>query len=314
MRSATKRSACDQKIGSESIGSCAEDNLHLDLSISDDYPSGSMRRALSVVTHSQRLSSRALTQIFIAFGLALGIGCSAATTTFSSLSDQGIVPVSSENPFMGSNLFLAKEMEESSYLYNFLKERGAPQAIALQGEREDDARMIMYYSGARESYSATPHIDPTLRNREWIISGPFALDRSSYREVSQLPATQGAVFEIFGRREVLGGPLRAPETRVIAPAFVPTPKANAPRKRSPKKGTTNQSAAPSPSSPGGEPANFDQQAIAEARAKERGVSVSGSTSSVSSPGTPQSKPTRGPLIQSELTRRQVIPAATPPSR
>jgi len=261
------------------------------------------------------MSRRPALVTLVGSALLVSLGCSAATTTFSSLSNQGIVPVSSENPFMGSNLFLAKEMEESSYLYNFLKERGAPQAIALQGEKEEEAQMTMYYSGTHESYSATPQIDPTLRNREWIIRGPYALDRSVYREVSQLPPSDGAVFEIFGRREVLGGPVRAAETRVIAPAFVPTPKPKLHRKK--RKAKTEQPAtteSTTTASSGDAPSNFDQEALAEARAKGQGSSSSATPNANSAPKAPRAKATAGPLVVFERIKPQVLPGATPSTR
>jgi hypothetical protein len=42
--------------------------------------------------------------------------------------NQGLVPVSADSPFVGANVYLAKEMEDSLYLYNFLRSRGSPGA------------------------------------------------------------------------------------------------------------------------------------------------------------------------------------------
>lgn len=202
--------------------------------------------------------------------------CSTAkNAAYPSLVNNGIVAVSSENPFMGSNIFLAKEMEESNYLYNFLKERGSPQAIEVVGKSEETAEIQLFYSAKQEVYTASPQFDPQLKTKEWIVRGPYGIDRLAYRQVSNLPADNGGVFEIFGRREVLGGEVKTAQTRVIAPAFVPTPKPVVRRAKKPVASKT----ADTPSWTN--PTNFDQQAIAESR----GLIPKGS-----------SPPTKGPAV------------------
>lgn len=168
---------------------------------------------------------------------------------------------------MGANLFLAREMEQSVYLYNFMKERGAPQGIELKGDSEDDAEAHLYYTSGPEEYLAKPAPRPrfarnTDTRREWIIIGPFSVDKERYREIQQLEATNGGAFEIFGRREFLGQQ-SSPGTQVaLRPVFVPTP--IPPKKRIVKRKTAVDTSASS-SLNQKEPVNFDQQALKEAK-------------------------------------------------
>jgi hypothetical protein len=189
--------------------------------------------------------------------------CSSRNTTFYSLANEGLIPVSIDNPHVGSNVFLAEEMEQSNYLYSFLKSRGAPQGIEILGTSEKSAELRLYFSDKREMYKATPQFDPQNKSKEWIIKGPYGLDREAYRALQQLHSEHGAVFEIFGKREVLGGVARAAEVRVIAPAFVPTPRPTPRpvRKVTPSAPTT--ATGPDIGFTGGG-SNLDQEALIEA--------------------------------------------------
>jgi hypothetical protein len=195
----------------------------------------------------------------------LAIACSSNTPHITPLLNQGIIPVSTDNPYVGSNLFLGKEMETSTYLHNFLRQRGAPQAIELRGSSDTSAEARLYYAGRREYYIATPSLDKTTKIREWIIRGPYAVERENFKQVSLLPAADRAVFEIFGRKEVIGQEAIALERRYIAPAFVPTPTPVPTRRPQPKKKPSGEAGAaqatPTPSAP----MNFDQRALLEAK-------------------------------------------------
>jgi hypothetical protein len=217
---------------------------------------------------------------------------------------------------MGSNIFLAKEMEESNYLYKFMKEKGAPQAIELTGTSEDTSSMRLFYSAKQELYTASPQIDPTLRSREWIIRGPYAIERADYREVSQLDGSAGGVFEIFGHREVLGGPAVAAESRVIAPAFVEPAHSgrNSSRHKKGTSGATKQTGGAAATGVTGPATNFDQQALEEAR--KGGLALPNTPKPSSSPTKIAPAPS-GPAVSIERSSAVVIPgekavaAATP---
>jgi len=218
----------------------------------------------------------------VAILLSVAIGCAAGSpSTFSSLSGQGVLSVSTENPFVGANIFLSNEMEESRYLYNFMREKGAPQAIELSGREISESELKMYYSGRQEMYTAVPEFDRSLGKKEWIVRGPYALDRASYRQVTALPSGQGGVFQVFGRREVLGGELRATETRVIPPVYIEPPQPKPVKRKVKPKVTTTQTVAVV-EDPLIDLRLVDQQALAEARqgkktpingAKEPSVSI-----------------------------------------
>lgn len=194
-------------------------------------------------------------------------GCS-NSSPFSSLRNEGVVPISSNNPFVGGNLFLAREMEHSTYLYNFIKQRGAPQGIELMGDSDNSVEVKMLYAAQREVYFARPHLHKQGEqvHREWIIRGPYAVDRTDYRAVTSLPTEERAVFEMFGRMETFGRDSSVPVKSVILPAFVPTPQPTPrPKPRKPKADAA-AAAGPTPTpTPEAGPMNFDQKALVEAR-------------------------------------------------
>lgn len=178
--------------------------------------------------------------------------------------------MSAESPFVGANLYLAKEMEDSLYLYNFLRTRGSPRAIEIIGNSERSAELHLFYPAKQEVYRATPQRDPLTKAKEWIIRGPYAIDRSLHRSVATLGSETSGVFEVFGRREVIGGAAQAAQVRVIEPAFVPTPTpAPTPRRRATKKPAMTDEATGPAVAIQGTPMNFDQQAILEARSPTR---------------------------------------------
>jgi hypothetical protein len=217
--------------------------------------------------------------VFSALALAVGIfggGCSTNTPSFDGLANRGITPISPQSPYMGSNVFLAQEMEHSLFLYNFIQSRGSPQAIQLQGSSELTSELTMFYSREREYYLAIPRIDPTTQGKEWIIRGPFPITREQYPHVAHLSPDEGGVFEVFGRQETYGGPGKAAESRVIRPAFIPTPPPTpAPIKRRVKK--VSPSAAQETAGPSiavqGTPINLDQEALLEARRSPTGAAT-----------------------------------------
>jgi hypothetical protein len=175
-----------------------------------------------------------------------------------------MVPVSSDNPYVGANLFLASEMERSSYLYNFLRAKGPPQALELTGSEPDALEVKMFYAKRRELFIGAVNVEKRGKTtvREWIVRGPYAIERDYARNVSRLPTSDHAVFQLWGQRETLGDAARPLVQSVINPAFVPTPTPRPtprPRPKAPAvKATPAPTAVPMPM-------NFDQKAIQDYR-------------------------------------------------
>jgi hypothetical protein len=111
--------------------------------------------------------------------LLLLIGCS-NPKGFESLSGEGVLPVSTTNAFLGSNLFLSQEFEKSSYLRNFFQARGAPHAIEIK----DGRNMLFFYPKDREYYEAS--LVSSEVDYQWITRGPFPMDRKIFLKVSHL--------------------------------------------------------------------------------------------------------------------------------
>ena len=213
------------------------------------------------------LKSIFISAIYLA-SLIFVIGCAPRHPSFSSVTGKGVLPVSGTNPFMGANIFLAHEMEESTYLYNFLKKEGAPQAIRLTGQIPASATLELFYVNRLTLYRATTQRDLVLGHREWIIEGPYPISRKAFQSLHGIQGKETGIFEVFGKREILDGRQQTTSIRSIPPVFVPTPKPRKPAivrkkrrgKKQPAKSTPVVAKIDSRA-----PMNYDQKALFEAR-------------------------------------------------
>lgn len=214
------------------------------------------------------------------------------------LGNKGILPLSGDNPYLGTNLFVAQQMEQSGFLFKFIQSKGGPRAIRLDEANWGRPILTLYYPESQESFVA--EYGPNENFNEWMIRGPYPLSRFDYRYLRQINPhlNQEPAFVIFGQKwqfkpasqwennSVNQKPLDwspsplSRQARVssgptqVVPEFIIPP---APRKISHKKpikkgGHTPDkevpSASPTPGSQGlpfGLPLNADQQAIALSR-------------------------------------------------
>jgi hypothetical protein len=260
--------------------------------------------------------------VFSAAAILVGFfagGCSTNTPAFDGIANRGITPVSAESPYIGTNVFLAQEMEQSLFLYNFIQSRGSPQAIQLQGNGEMKSELMMFYSREREYYSAIPRIDPATKGREWIIRGPFPITREHYPHVAHLSPDNGGVFEVFGRRETYGGPGKAVESRVISPAFIPTPAPTPiPVRKRVKKAAQPVSAADESSGPSiavqGTPFNLDQEALFEARRTPTVTAATPAAQPSPKAAAAPNRPSLGAALQSAVSSTPVATSTPKPAK
>lgn len=218
-------------------------------------------------SYALSFKSVVISALYIA-SLVFVVGCAPRHPSFSSVTGKGVLPVSSTNPFMGANIFLAHEMEESTYLYNFLKKEGAPQAIRLTGQIPASATLELFYVNRLTLYRATTQRDLVLGHREWIIEGPYPISRKAFQSLRGIQGKETGIFEVFGKREILDGRQQTTSIRSIPPVFVPTPKPSKPaivrkKRRGKKRPTKSPPVAAKIDS--GAPMNYDQKALFEAR-------------------------------------------------
>jgi hypothetical protein len=111
---------------------------------------------------------------------------------FEKLLDAGLLPLSSTNPYVGSNMLLAKEIQDSTFLYHFIKQRGAPKVVSF--DRTGDT-MHLYYPLEKEYYIAD------FNDLEWIIRGPHPIKRSEYQLIIgyQHHDKDSTVLNIWGK-------------------------------------------------------------------------------------------------------------------
>ena len=197
-------------------------------------------------------------------GTSLLLSCASPLESFPTLANQGILPLSTTNAYVGSNLFVAGEFEQSAFLFNFLKARGAPAAIELVDEgMRSKPRMLMFYPKDKEVFAAD--LITKENSREWVIRGPFRIERKDYKNIARLDMSLigEPVFQYRGRPYRFKFQPEAPVKVVtpVVPTPAPTPKPK-PKKKTPPKiiTSTGDVGIPTPV-PEWKPLNSDQQAL-----------------------------------------------------
>lgn len=212
---------------------------------------------------TSRLAARSsLRAILLALTLIVSACAPGRMDEYPTLANQGVLPLSTTNAYVGSNLFLAREAERSPYLYNFLKGKGGPTAIEIVEPQFGPARVLMFYPRDRETYAAD--IVEKDFMRQWIIRGPYAIQRKDYRRLASLDAAMNGepVFFIRGKLERFRFEPPPTSTQILEP-IIPTPKPTPKPKAKPKakKSASVITAKPTESPAIFRPLNTDQQAI-----------------------------------------------------
>ncbi len=202
-------------------------------------------------------------------------GCSTKIET-PGLANKGILPLSTTDPYLGSNIFIAREMETSSYLYNFIKTRGAPIAIELTDTSFHPPHMLLFYPAQKEVYAAellwrkiTLSGSKTMQKKEWIIRGPYLIEREDYRTLAGLEmGLQGQpVLVLNGKIQQFTPARKEQDTKRVAVAIVPPTPPPTPtpvKKRGPAKAAPEKSPVESEEESllkNFKPLNLDQRAI-----------------------------------------------------
>ncbi len=171
------------------------------------------------------------TRLFLLYGTLffISLGC-APKSKFESLIDQGPLILSSDNPYIAQNLFLAKEAEISDYLNKFLNHRGAPDAIGISDRGET---IELFYPKAKERYVGVRTLaesESGFPQYEWIIRGPDLIPRSAFRSLGRPTGRQTKkiseppVFFVHGQITRFTGPLR--QLQAVRPSPTPSPTAS----------------------------------------------------------------------------------------
>ncbi len=168
--------------------------------------------------------------------VALFIGCGPSLPApHAGLTNEGVLLLSSDNPYVGTNRYLANEIERSTVLRHFLENRGAPQAIRVQRVRFGDlTTLYMFYPEKREYYSAeiieSARKDPR-KYEDWVIKGPFRTERNDFGVLRQMVGEiKDPIFIVNGEQQYFKGSVQskpievASRTDVYSTIPAPTPK------------------------------------------------------------------------------------------
>ncbi len=150
-------------------------------------------------------------------------GCAATTAPKNPLVNRGILPLSTNNPYLGSNLAVATEAERSSYLFQFLKSRGAPVAIEIEQDKFSAPHLVMYYPREKEVFVAV--LDQRETSYQWVVTGPFGIEREDFRKLAELNTALAGepVFMIRGQRYRFRFQKDESARRVLVPVLPPEP-------------------------------------------------------------------------------------------
>ena len=191
------------------------------------------------------------------------LSCSASVPIPPGLANKGILPLSSSDPYFGSNTFLSTEMEQSTYLHNFIKTEGGPAAIELVQETFGETRLIMYYPRRDQTYVAVPQVK--AEQRQWIVRGPYPIEREDFRRLKTVQAGIKAAppFMVWGRLYRFTPEVEQKPAQTLTPILLPTPtpKPRVVRKVEPPSVKEEPSPSPDGKASPFTPLNTDQQAL-----------------------------------------------------
>lgn len=194
-------------------------------------------------------------------------GCSGSIGSYQSLANRGILALSEDNPYLGTNLFIAQEASKSKVFFNFLHGRGAPTAIEIHDKPFEPLRMHLFYPQERAYYTA--ELSSRESSGQWIVRGPFQVSRLDFKELAPLQAALKTepLFVIQGRPYRFGSAGFTDKPRVLTP-LLPGPTATPtatprPKRRAPAKPTAVSVPAgtPTPAVDPNRPLNSDQRAL-----------------------------------------------------
>lgn len=148
--------------------------------------------------------SRSIIAIVASAIFFFGCSFSEPEPNFPGLSNRGLVPLSTANAYVGSNLFLASEMEKSPALLHFIQSRGGPQALRVIERKMRSPELILYYPREDSMYIAELNASRSAYN--WVVRGPIRIPRHEAKyltpenlELSGEPLL--VVFNQFARYE-----------------------------------------------------------------------------------------------------------------
>ena len=161
---------------------------------------------------------------------------------YPTLANQGILLLSANNPYLGSNLFLGDELEESSYLFNFFRHRGAPTAIEIVDRGAvAPVKMLLFYPRDKEVFTADRQEFRAVQDGpvkfEWVVKGPYPIDRRDYSALAGIATSFNSEpkFMIHGKPYQFRYHREQVAKQVIKPVAPPKPPARKPVKKKPKK-------------------------------------------------------------------------------
>ena len=157
--------------------------------------------------------------ITLLFSMCL-CGCSSTfqynDALYDRIKNRGMIPLSTDNPFLAANLLVSKEAERSPVFKGFIQHRGAPPVIRVEKTLFSPALLQFYYPHNKEFYTLDADGD------SWIIGGPYPIDREHMVALSAIVKTKYGQPALSTPIAVEASAQQATTKQEIAPSFSAT--------------------------------------------------------------------------------------------
>lgn len=131
-----------------------------------------------------QIPTRPLSALFYIILAGLLCSCTDSFQTNNSyilrLKNRGLVPLSSDNPYIAANALIYKEMENSKELRGFIEHSGAPSAIKVEKGNFSPLFIDMYYPEKKQYFKAEENLGI------WIINGPFQISEKNLSDIKKV--------------------------------------------------------------------------------------------------------------------------------
>ena len=126
-----------------------------------------------------------ISKYFLIIILISCFACSMNQSRYMGLLDQGILPLSTDNAFLGANIFLSKEIENDKNLESFFRSHGTPEAIEISKNGLFQEQLILYYLKEGSKYIGS-NITDNNDNQSWIFRGAYKIPWNEGKKIQPL--------------------------------------------------------------------------------------------------------------------------------
>ena len=126
-----------------------------------------------------------ISKYFFIIIIATCFACSSNQNRYMGLLDQGILPLSTDNAFLGANIFLSKEIENDRNLESFFRSHGTPEAIEISKDGLFQEQLTLFYLKEGSKYVGS-NITDGNNKKHWIFRGAYKIPWNEGKKIQPL--------------------------------------------------------------------------------------------------------------------------------